>query len=183
VKRLRDHAFHPERHFWHEYVGFNYRMTNLQAAVGLAQTERIDEIIAARHRLKSWYHDGLLNCPGLRIPQESPGVRSVFWMYGVRVDSSFGCTSHALRTQLAARGIETRSFFVPMHVQPIYIDQFRGQSFPVAEDLCRTGLYLPTSEALTKNDIKWICGQIDDIQRDNAHGDNVAAPDIVATSL
>lgn len=181
VRRLRDHAFHPERHFWHEYVGFNYRMTNLQAAVGLAQTERIDEIVAARQRLTGWYHDRLRNCPGLRLPQESPGMRSVFWMYGIRVNSSFGCTSHALRVQLAARGIETRSFFVPMHIQPIYIDQFRGQSFPVAEDLCRTGLYLPTSEALTEKDINWICGQIEDIQRD-AHDDGAAALDVVSTS-
>lgn len=55
ARRLRDHAFHPERHFWHEYVGFNYRMTNLQAAIGLAQTERIEAIVAARRRLRAWY--------------------------------------------------------------------------------------------------------------------------------
>lgn len=183
VRRLRDHAFHPERHFWHEYVGFSYRMTNLQAAVGLAQTERIDEIIAARQRLRSWYHDRLRDCPGLRLPHESLGVRSVFWMYGIRVDASFGCTSHALRTQLASRGIETRSFFVPMHIQPIYIDQFRGQSFPVAEDLCRSGLYLPTSEVLTEQDVDWICEQINDIQRPKAHGDSVAAPAISKSGL
>jgi perosamine synthetase len=66
VRRLRDHAFHPERHFWHEYVGFNYRMTNLQAAVGLAQTERIDEIIAARRRLRNWYDERLRDCTGLK---------------------------------------------------------------------------------------------------------------------
>jgi perosamine synthetase len=168
VRRLRDHAFHPERHFWHEYVGFNYRITNLQAAVGLAQTERIDEIIAARQSLKNWYHDGLRDCPGLHLPRESPGVRSVFWMYGIRVDTSFGCTSHALRAQLASRGIETRSFFVPMHIQPVYINQFRGQSFPVAEYLCRSGLYIPTNEALTKKDVDWICEQIRDIRHHRA---------------
>ena len=183
VRRLRDHAFHPERHFWHEHVGFNYRMTNLQAAVGLAQTERIDEVIAARQRLRSWYHYSLRDCPGLRLPHESPGARSVFWMYAIRVDTSFGCTSHALRTQLASRGIETRSFFVPMHIQPVYIDQFRGQNFPVAEDLCRSGLYLPTSEVLTEKDVDWICGQISDIQHRNANGDSMAVPEIVATSF
>ena len=100
VRRLRDHAFHPERHFWHEYIGFNYRMTNFQAAVGLAQTERMDEIIAARQRLRNWYHDRLRDCPGLRLPHESPGARSVFWMYAVRVDTSFGCTSNTLRRRL-----------------------------------------------------------------------------------
>jgi perosamine synthetase len=179
VRRLRDHAFHPERHFWHAYVGFNYRMTNLQAALGLAQTERIDEIIAARRRLRGWYDERLRDCTGLSLPHESAGVRSVFWMYGIRVDNAaFGCSSHALRTQLASRGVETRSFFVPMHVQPVYINQFREQRFPVAESLCRSGLYLPTSEVLTEKDIEWICDQINDIQRHSAHGD---APKIAAT--
>ena len=179
VRRLRDHAFHPERHFWHEYLGFNYRMTNLQAALGLAQTERIDEIIAARRRLRSWYDERLRDCTGLSLPHEPAGVRSVFWMYGIRVDNAaFGCSGHALRTQLASRGIETRSFFVPMHVQPVYINQFREQSFPVAESLCRSGLYLPISEVLTEKDIEWICHQINDIQRHSAHGD---APKIAVT--
>jgi len=177
VRRLRDHAFHPERHFWHEHVGFNYRMTNLQAAVGLAQTERIGDIIAARRRLQGWYHDRLRGCRGLRLPQEAAGMRSVYWMYGIRVDSSFGCTRHALREELAARGIETRSFFVPMHIQPVYIDQFRGQQFPVAENLCRSGLYLPTSEALTESDIDWICEQIIDIQRANTRDGRVVVAD------
>jgi perosamine synthetase len=179
VRRLRDHAFHPERHFWHEYVGFSYRMTNLQAALGLAQTERIDQIIAARRRLRSWYDERLRDCTGLSLPQESPGVRSVFWMYGVRVDNAaFGCSSHALRTQLASSGVETRSFFVPIHAQPVYVNQFREQSFPVAEDLCRSGLYLPTNEVLTEKDIEWICHQIYDIRRHSAHG---VTPKIAST--
>ena len=87
VRRLRDHAFHPERHFWHEYIGFNYRLTNLQAAVGLAQTERIDEAIAARRRLRTWYDCILRDCPGLNLPDESPNMRSVFWMYGIALIS------------------------------------------------------------------------------------------------
>jgi len=173
VRRLRDHAFHPERHFWHEYVGFNYRMTNMQAAVGLAQTERIGEIIAARQRLRGWYDDRLGACSGLRLPHQSPGVQSVFWMYGVRVAPPFGCTSHVLREQLASCGIETRSFFVPMHIQPVHVDQFRGQSFPVAEDLCRSGLYLPTSEALSEQDVEWICENVCNIQRINSRSHNV----------
>ncbi len=116
VRRLCHHAFHPERHFWHEYVGFNYRMSNLQAAVGLAQTERFDEIVAARRRVRAWYDERLRSIPGLQIPAEAKDCKSVFWMYAVRTNSAFGCTSHELRTQLAQRGIETRSFFVPMHL-------------------------------------------------------------------
>jgi perosamine synthetase len=165
VRRLRDHAFHPERHFWHEYVGFNYRMTNLQAAVGLAQTERIDEIVASRRALRTWYDERLRSLPGLQLPVEVEGARSVFWMYPVRVDPSFGPSSDELRQQLARRGIETRSFFVPMHLQPIYAKQFRGQRFPVAEQLCRTGFYMPTHENLDERDADWICAQIKDIHQ------------------
>jgi perosamine synthetase len=165
MRRLRDHAFHPERHFWHEYVGLNYRMTNLQAAIGLAQTERIDAIIAARRRLRAWYDEGLKSISGLQLPSEARRCRSVFWMYAIRLDPSFGCASHELRQQLADRGIETRSFFIPIHLQPAYIGQFRGERFPVAEQLCKSGLYLPTHENLEEGDVDWICKQIMDIHR------------------
>ncbi len=165
VRRLRDHAFSPERHFWHEYLGFNYRMTNLQAAVGLAQTERLAEIVAARRRLRAWYDAHLHAVPGLILPAEAPNTRSVFWMYGVRLRPSFRCSRDRLRNELGHRGIETRTFFIPVHVQPIYYDEFRGQSFPVAEELCRTGLYLPTSEALDEKDVAWIAAQLKDVQR------------------
>jgi perosamine synthetase len=160
VRRLRDHAFHPDRHFWHEYAGFNYRMSNLQAAVGFAQVERMPEIIEARRRLARWYATRLRHCPGIILPVESPGVRSVFWMYGIRVREPFGCTGYELRCQLAARGVETRSFFIPLHAQPVYFNQFRGQRFPVAEELCWSGLYLPTHENLSEADVDWICDQI-----------------------
>jgi perosamine synthetase len=166
MRRLRDHAFHQQRHFWHEYVGFNYRMTNLQAAVGLAQTERIDEIIAARRRLWSWYTERLQSIRGLQLPGEARDCRSVFWMYAIRTTPCFPCTSHELREELASRGIETRSFFIPIHMQPIYIDRFRGERFPIAEELCSTGLYLPTHENLKEQDVDWICGQINNIAQD-----------------
>jgi perosamine synthetase len=140
ARQLRDHAFHPERHFWHEHVGFNYRMTNLQAAIGLAQTERLGEIVAARRRLRGWYKKRLGSLPGLKLPGEARQCRSVFWMYAIRVIPPFGCSRDELRGQLARRGIETRTFFVPIHAQPVYQDYFRGQRFPVAEQLSIGGL-------------------------------------------
>jgi perosamine synthetase len=161
--RLRDHAFHPQRHFWHEYVGFNYRMTNMQAALGLAQTERIDQIVRARRQLADWYTSGLESVSGLQLPLEGAGAKSVYWMYGIRVHPAFGCTRDELRLQLAQRGIETRSFFIPIHLQPVYFDTFRGARFAVAENLCQTGLYLPTHEKLLRRDAVWICDQIENI--------------------
>lgn len=165
MRRLRDHGFSPERHFWHEYLSFNYRMTNLQAAVGLAQTERLGEIVAARRRLRALYEARLASVPGLVLPTEAPEARSVFWMYAIRVEEAFGCSRDELRAALAERGIETRCFFVPIHFQPIYFDQFRAERFPVAEELCRTGLYLPTSQSLEAGDVDWISAQITDIHR------------------
>jgi perosamine synthetase len=163
VRLLCNHAFHPRQHFRHEHLGFNYRMTNLQAAVGLAQTERLDEIVAARRKVRTWYQQRLCDQEGLQLPSEARSTRSVFWMYAVRTTAQLGCTSHELRIELARRGIETRSFFLPMHLQPIYADQFSSQHFEVAESLFRSGFYLPTHENLGEDDVDWIAQQIKDI--------------------
>jgi len=155
-RNLRDHAFSPERHFWHKYLGFNYRMTNLQAAVGLAQTERLDELVAARRRNAALYNQLLADIPGIVTPPEAKDVKNVYWMYSVMVADEFAMTRDELRRFLAQEGIETRTFFIPMHFQPIYYQQFKGQRFPVAEDLCRRGFYYPSASSLTAREIRYI---------------------------
>ena len=150
---LRDHAFSTERHFWHKFVGYNYRMTNLQAAIGLAQTEQLEQFVAARRANAAYYTELLSRIPGIVTPPEAPWATNVFWMYGILLNKEFGLSRDQLRGALAARGIETRTFFIPMHCQPVYFDQYRGQRFPVAEDLCRRGLYLPSASNLTREDI------------------------------
>jgi perosamine synthetase len=150
---LRDHAFSTERHFWHKFVGYNYRMTNLQAAIGLAQTEQLEQFVAARRANAAYYTELLSRIPGIVTPPEAPWATNVFWMYGILLNKEFGLSRDQLRGALAARGIETRTFFIPMHCQPVYFDQYRGQRFPVAEDLCRRGLYLPSASSLTREDI------------------------------
>jgi perosamine synthetase len=156
-RRLRDHAFSDERHFWHGYLGYNYRLTSLQAAVGLAQTERLEELVAVRRRNAARYAEGLRRLPGLTLPVERPWARNVYWMYGVLVEDGFGVSRDELRRRLARRGIETRTFFIPIHLQPIYYEMFRGQRFPVAEELCRRGLYLPSGATLTEAEIAYVC--------------------------
>ena len=153
---LRDHAFSTERHFWHKFLGYNYRMTNLQAAIGLAQTEQLEKFVAARRSNAACYTQLLRAIPGITTPPEAPWATNVFWMYGIMVEKEFGISRDELRRRLAQRGIETRTFFIPMHCQPIYFDQYRGQRFPVAEDLCRRGLYLPSASALTRDDIETV---------------------------
>ena len=154
ARRLRDHAFSDERHFWHKYVGFNYRMTNLQAAVGL------EEFIAIRRANAARYTGRLSRIPGLTLPVERPWARNVYWMYGVVVEDEFGISRDVLRNRLARRGIETRTFFIPIHLQPIYYELFKGQRYPVAEELCQRGLYLPSGATLTEPEIAYVCDMV-----------------------
>lgn len=160
MRRLRDHAFSDERHFWHRYRGFNYRMTNLQAAIGLAQTERLDALIAQRRHNAQRYRELLSEIGGLRQPVERPEVKNVFWMYCLLVEPEYGCSRDELRARLAASGIETRTFFIPMHFQPCWFATFRGERYPVAERLCEQGLYLPSGPALTEEEICYVAGAI-----------------------
>jgi perosamine synthetase len=154
ARELRDHAFSQDRHFWHRRIGFNYRMTNLQAAIGLAQTERLEELVAFRHENSRRYRRALAGVDGIELPPEIEG--GVTWMFGIRVTERFGISRDELRRRLAARGVETRTFFVPLHAQPVYADRFRGQRYPVAEELGRSGLYLPSGPRLSLDDIAYV---------------------------
>jgi perosamine synthetase len=154
---LRDHAFSEERHFWHKYVGFNYRMTNLQAAVGLAQVEQLDDFVAGRRHNAAEYTSRLRDIPGITTPPEADWAKNVYWMYGILVDEAeYGMGRDQLRAELAAHGIETRTFFIPMHCQPIYWETFYGQRYPVAERLCRDGFYLPSSSSLPMEELRYV---------------------------
>lgn len=163
VKILRDHAFSEERHFWHKYLGYNYRMTNLQAAIGLAQIERFKSLVEARIRNARYYNLLLKDVKGIGFPPEAKGIKNVFWMYSILIEDVFGLTRDALRAYLAQRGIETRTFFIPIHLQPIYFEA-RNRSFPVALELCRKGIYLPSAATLTKKDIEYVAGCIKSAQ-------------------
>jgi perosamine synthetase len=156
ASHLRDHAFSDERHFWHKYLGFNYRMTNLQAAVGLAQTEQMESFVRARRANAARYTAALQSIPGIVTPPEADWAKSVFWMYSILVEDEFGMTRDQLRAYLAEHGIETRTFFIPMHLQPIYYQAFKGQRYPVSEMLCQRGFYLPSASSLTPREIDYI---------------------------
>lgn len=156
---LKNHAFSEERHFWHRYLGYNYKLTNLQAAVGLAQLERFDELLEIRIR-NAKYYNSLLKCvKGITLPPEKKDVRNVYWMYSILVEDSFGVTRDQLRRYLAKRGIETRTFFIPIHLQPIYFKMY-NEEFPVSEELCRRGMYLPSAATLTKKEIEFVAESI-----------------------
>jgi perosamine synthetase len=168
ARRLRDHAFSEERHFWHEHLGFNYRMTSLQAAVGLAQTERLEAFVETRRANAARYTARLGRVPGLTLPVERPWARNVYWMYGIVVEDGFGLSRDELRRRLARRGIETRTFFIPVHLQPIYHPQFQSQRYPVADDLCLRGMYLPSGATLTASEVSYVCDAIEEARSEGA---------------
>lgn len=160
ASRLRDQAFDPNRRFLHTHLGYNYRMTNLQAAIGLAQLESIDAFVAARRRNAAEYNARLAGVPGLTRPVERPWAKNVYWMYSILIDPDrFGRTRDDLMADLRAAGIETRAFFYPMHRQPACLERglFRGEAYPVADRLGDRGLYLPSGSGLTIEQIETVC--------------------------
>ena len=138
---------------------------NMQAAVGLAQTERFDFLVDCRRRNADMYSELLANVPGLTLPPEKPWAKNVFWMYGILVNPEFGMGRDELRDRLARRGIETRTFFIPVHLQPIYFREHGSERFPVAEMLCERGMYLPSASSLTQADIEFIAHCLKEIQQ------------------
>lgn len=151
---LENQGRYADNPYYHPEVAYNYRMTNIQAAIGLAQLERIDHMIAIRCRNADHYNRRLAGVRGLRLPPHKEWAENVYWMYSVIVEEEFGLERDELRTRLRAAGIDTRPFFYPVHTLPMYQT---GQSLPVAEELGRRGLNLPSAATLTAEQIDYIC--------------------------
>lgn len=145
LRHARAYDFDEARHFWHKRLAWNFRMSSLEAAVGRAQLERLDELVAARQRNARYYGERLGDLVELLPVKEY--ASAVSWMFGILVRDL--AERDGLMASLAAHGVETRTFFLPMHQQPLYKS---SESFPVAEDLGRRGLYLPSSSHLTDED-------------------------------
>jgi perosamine synthetase len=160
------------REYVHEEIGFNYRMSNLHAALGCAQLERVHEYVGMRRRNATLYSQRLSRIPGLRLPVEHSSVKNSYWMYGVVCEKQFSVSRDVLMAKLLERGIESRKFFNPMHLQKSIRDYgFRAPSpMPVSEHLGDAGLYLPSSSSLAVEDIDRICDAISEIASvRNAH--------------
>lgn len=162
AKLLKDLAHSPKRRFYHEEVGFNFRMTNLQAALGLAQLEEIDRYIAIKLRMAAAYHTQLSSVPSLILPSQAPWARSVYWMYAVLVSKTSPVSRDALRAKLREEGIDTRDYFIPLHRQPVFTRRglFENISCPVSDDLSRRGFYLPSGLAITDKQIRTVTGTL-----------------------
>ena len=153
---LRDHGMSRKKKYWHPYLGFNYRMTNLQAAVGVAQMERIEKVVERKRRNARLYSSLLRNVPGMILPQEAPWAKHVYWLYTILLDDGLKISRNRVMQELALRGIETRPVFYPISSMPPY-SNVRKQRFSVAERISKRGLSLPSSPLLNKEDIRRIC--------------------------
>ncbi len=153
-RHLRGQGVSTTRTYWHDVVGYNYRMTNLAAALGVAQLERVDEIIEVKRRIAARYCDALAGLEGVTLPPEMPWARSVYWMVSILVEPAL---RDPLMAFLRENGIETRPFFYPAHTMPMYECD---EHYPVAERIGASGINLPSFPELTDAEIDEVCDRI-----------------------
>jgi perosamine synthetase len=159
ARSLRNLAFRREQRFFHTEIGYNFRMTNLQAAIGLAQVEQIEDHVKRKRRMAALYNERLRWVEGLRLPVERPNVKNVYWMYGIVLDESINTNAAGFGARLKEHGVDSRPFFLGMHEQPVLRDLglFAGESYPVTERIARRGLYLPSGLGIGELEINQVC--------------------------
>ena len=163
----RDHGMRKNRRYWHEVAGFNYRMTNLQAAVGLAQIERIDSFLQQRHFMSLEYRKNLKSISGITLPPEMDWAENIHWLFSILVDEhQIGISRDSMMERLAKENIETRPFFHPLHGQPVFFGA--QEDFPVSDTLSRQGLSLPSGNDLDRDTLHRISRAIQTL----VHGGN-----------
>lgn len=165
AKALRGLAFGKKQRFLHEDLGYNFRLTNIQAAMGVSQLKRIDSIVTRKRAIAHRYLKNLKNVPGIRLPVEKSWAKNVYWMFCIVLEPEFPLKREAFVSELKKKGVDTRDFFVPMHQQPPFLKKglFKNIRLPVSEYLGSAGLYLPSSNNLTDSTIDEICNIIQEI--------------------
>lgn len=166
VRLLRNLAFTTPR-FRHDEAGYNFRMTGYQAAMGLVQCDRLEDVIRRKRSMAAFYSARLARIRGLELPIERDWARHVYWMYGIVVTPEFGMCRDELMQELLKRGIDSRTFFCPMNLQPCLqkIPGFPAEACPVAERIWRDGLYLPSSQTLSEAMLDKVCSAILAVQQ------------------
>ncbi|MDQ8159146.1 MAG: DegT/DnrJ/EryC1/StrS family aminotransferase [Gemmatimonadota bacterium] len=182
---LRGQGMDPARRYWFPTVGYNYRMTNLAAALGVSQLAKVEHLIAAHQQVHAWYREALGDMPSLAWQGERADTMSVQWLTSIRLRSAEHRPNRRdeLMARLRADGIDTRPFFYPMHSMPPYASSV---TFPIAEAIASSGINVPSSPRLTRDDVFIIADRIrhhadvidlGDVRGDVFAGVTVAAPD------
>ena len=162
-RSLRNLCFVPERRFVHDHLGWNFRMTNMQAALGLAQLERLQEFVERKRRMGARYDELLSGTPGLELPPSRTSyAQSVYWVYGLLLSDAVPYDASTMIRRLAKLGVGARPFFWPMHQQPVFRHRglFAGESHPVAERIARRGFYVPSGLGLTDRELERVAATV-----------------------
>jgi perosamine synthetase len=160
MRILRGQGMDPQRRYWHPTIGYNYRMTNVAAAIGLAQLEQIGWHTERRLQVVAWYKARLADIEGIRMQAETPWAHHSYWMFTILLEDATEAERDLLMKLLAERGIETRPVFFPTHHMPPYAGDTEEDLCPVAARISRQGLNLPTWAGLTEDDIDFICASL-----------------------
>ena len=152
IRKLKGQGLAGTREYWHDEVGYNYRMTNICAAIGLGQLAMAEQFMARKRDIAARYRDALAGAP-VRFFWEMPGTTSSYWMNCIAVHDAD--SRDGLRRHLAERGIETRPAFYPAHTMPMYQDR-ATEDYPVAARLAAAGINLPSSPALSDADVDYV---------------------------
>ncbi len=165
AKALRNLCFQKSRRFYHDELGYNFRLTNIQAALGVSQMERIGKIIERKREIAHKYNELLKNVSGIELPYEESWAKSIYWVYGIVIKEEMGMNAEQFAKKLLEKGIETRPFFLGMHEQPVFkkMGLFAKERYPVSERLSRQGLYIPSGLTIKNSEIEYICKTIRDV--------------------
>ncbi|UII31040.1 DegT/DnrJ/EryC1/StrS family aminotransferase [Fulvivirga ulvae] len=167
AKSKRNMSFGPdqENRFLHEKVGYNFRLTNIQAAIGCAQVHNLEASINHKISIANEYSSILKDVPGITLPPSAQNVKNVYWVYGILIEETFGLSKNKLQEVLLHAGIETRSFFAPVHQQPFLKHvSFNPSKYHKSVKLARQGLYLPSYIGLSSESIMKVADTIAQVQ-------------------
>ncbi len=156
ARQLRDHGMSKTKRYWHLEVGFNYRMTNLQAAIGVAQLEQFSKILDKKIKVAKVYGNILKDIKGLTLPPEAENGLNSHWLYTVLIDEEIFGSRDALIEKFAANGVQTRPIFYPLHLMPPYAPYSKNEKFPNAMKFAAKGISLPSSAELTEIEVERI---------------------------
>jgi perosamine synthetase len=166
-RSLRNLCFNPKQRFVHDELGWNFRMTNLQAALGVAQLERLDEFVQRKRRMGAHYTKLLADTSGIQLPQAhtEDAADNIYWVYGLVLNDNVPFDAKEAMARLGKLGIGSRPFFWPMHEQPVFrkMGLFTGENHPVAERIARRGFYLPSGLTITDLQIDHVCQTVKEV--------------------
>jgi len=159
---LRDHGRAPgDKMFWNAEVGFKYKMSSMQAALGLAQLQRIDELVAIKRQIFSWYQSALEGGSGVTLNSEAPGTKNTYWMVTALLDAARGISKEQMMARLSAGGIDSRPFFYPLSALPAYAQSEAARQSQernhVSYRVAPWGVNLPSAMCLTQPQVEFVC--------------------------